>query len=274
MKSSWRDIDAAIIVEPGDKARLKQRDTAGDAIGPERAEAEEQLKTHAKAIDRLQDRLWAEGKRALLVVLQGMDTSGKSGTVRAVFNACGPIGVHVTSFGKPSEFELAHDYLWRVHNAVPRRGWIGVFDRSHYEDVLVVKVRELASAKAVERRYEQINAFEKHLDENGVTILKFMLNVSRDEQRERLQARLDEPDKRWKFNPADLDDRALWNEYEAAYETMLNRCSTPHAPWRIVPADRKWRRNFLVASIVRGTLEDMKLAYPKPDWDAREFKVE
>jgi PPK2 family polyphosphate:nucleotide phosphotransferase len=274
MKSDWKDLDAAILAAPGEKLKLKSRDTIGEDLFPDRDKAEKSLSEDAGAIDALQDKLWAERTRALLVVLQGIDTAGKDGTVRGVFNRCGPLGVHVSAFGKPSEEELAHDFLWRVHKVVPRKGVIGVFNRSHYEDVLVVKVRELAPAAAIEQRYEQINAFEKHLTENGITVLKFMLHISKEEQRERLQERLDQPRKNWKFNAADLEDRALWKDFEGACETMLRRCSTAHAPWRVVPADKKWRRNAIIASIVRGTLEDMDPAYPKPDWDPKDFKIE
>jgi PPK2 family polyphosphate:nucleotide phosphotransferase len=274
MTQDWKALDAAVLVEPGGKSNLRQRDPACPHLFEHREEAEAALAEDAKAIDRLQDRLWAEGRRALLVVLQGIDTSGKDGTVRGVFNQCGPLGVCVHGFGRPSEEDLAHDYLWRVHAAVPKKGMIGVFNRSHYEDVLVVKVRKLAPAHAIGQRYAQINAFEKHLDENGVTLLKFMLHISRDEQRDRLQERLDDPAKHWKFNPADLEDRALWEEYERAYETMLDRCSTPHAPWRVIPADKKWRRNAIIASIVRRTLEGMDPQYPRPAWKPSDFRIE
>jgi PPK2 family polyphosphate:nucleotide phosphotransferase len=273
MTQDWKDIDAAILVEPGAKADLKARDTVCEHLFPDRDAAEERLRDDAKAIDALQDRLWAERRRALLVVLQGIDTAGKDGTVRGVFNQCGPLGVAVTGFGKPTEEELAHDYLWRIHAAIPKRGMIGVFNRSHYEDVLVVKVRKLAPEHAIEQRYAQINAFEKHLTENGVTILKFMLHISKEEQRERLQERLDDPKKHWKFNPADVEDRALWSEYEQAYETMLEHCSTQHAPWRVTPADKKWRRNAIIASVVRRTLEEMDPQYPTPAWKPSDFRI-
>lgn len=266
-------LEAAILIEPGKKSGLSKRDAEGAALFADKDEAEERLKHCAKAIDALQDRLWAEGKQSLLVVLQGIDTSGKDGTVRGVFNHCGPLGVSVTGFGKPSEEELAHDYLWRINKALPKKGMIGVFNRSHYEDVLVVKVRKFAPAEAIEKRYEQINAFEKHLSENGVTILKFMLHISKDEQRQRLQERLDDPAKHWKFNPADLEDRALWNDYAKAYETMLDLCSTAHAPWRVVPADKKWRRNALIASVVHRTLEKMDPRYPEADFDPKAIKI-
>jgi PPK2 family polyphosphate:nucleotide phosphotransferase len=260
-------------VGPGKRVDLSRRDPADASAFPDRDKAEEQSKADAKVINEWQDKLFAEGKRALLVVLQGTDTSGKDGTIRRVFNETGPLGVAVTSFRRPSEEELAHDFLWRAHIACPRRGSIGIFNRSHYEDVLVGRVRKLAPADEIERRYDQINAFERMLTENGTTILKFMLHISKKEQGERLQDRLDEPKSRWKFDPRDLDDRKLWNQYQAAYEIMLQRCSTPWAPWHVIPADRKWARSAAVAAIVRETLEAMNPQYPKPDWDPKDFKV-
>jgi len=274
MSKSWKKIDDAVRFEPGAKAILKERDTIGAELFPDRKSAEATLAEDAKAIDALQDKLWAERTRALLIVLQGIDTSGKDGTVRHVLGQCGPLGVAVTPFGIPTTEDLAHDYLWRVHMAAPKKGMLGVFNRSHYEDVLVVKVKQLASAETIERRYAQINDFERLLTENGTTVLKFMLHISKDEQKERLQERLDKREHNWKFNPHDLEDRKLWREYEKAYETMLERCSTKHAPWRVVPADKKWRRNAIIAAIVRGTLEDMDPQYPRPNWKASDFKIE
>ena len=273
MAKLTKQIDDAVLIAPGEKVNLKKRDARADDLFPDREAAEAATKECAKAIDALQNALWAEHSRALLVILQGIDTSGKDGTVRGVFNKCGPLGVNVTAFGRPSEEELARDFLWRIHMAAPKKGMIGVFNRSQYEDVLVVKARGLAPAEVIEQRYEQINAFEKHLTENGTTVLKFMLNISKDEQKERLQARLDEPEANWKFNPSDLEDRALWDEYQKAYEIVLDRCSTEHAPWRVVPADRKWQRNAIIASVVHKTLEEMNPKYPKPDWKASDFKV-
>jgi PPK2 family polyphosphate:nucleotide phosphotransferase len=261
-------------IEPGKRNELAKRDPADASAFPDRGEAELQSKADAKIINEWQDKLFAEGKRAVLVILQGTDTAGKDGTIRHVFNETGPLGVTVTSFRRPSEEELAHDFLWRVHLVCPRRGSIGIFNRSHYEDVLVGRVRKLAPAEEIERRYDQINAFEKMLTENGTAILKFMLHISRKEQGERLQARLDEPKSRWKFNPADLDDRKLWAEYQAAYEVMLKRCSTPWAPWYVIPADRKWARNAAIAAIVRETLEAMNPQYPRPEWDPKDFTVD
>jgi PPK2 family polyphosphate:nucleotide phosphotransferase len=272
-KTDWKKIDAAVRVEPGAAAPLRDRDPEGEGLFADKDEAKEYLKEHAKEIDALQDRLYAEQTRSLLVVLQGIDTSGKDGTVRGVFNECGPLGVNVMAFGKPTELELQHDYLWRVHAATPRKGIIGIFNRSHYEDVLVARVRNLAPADRIEQRYDQINAFEKHLTENGVTVLKFMLHISRDEQKKRLQERLDDPAKHWKFNPSDLDDRALWDDFQRAYEIVLGRCSTEYAPWRVIPADKKWRRNAIVGAIVRGTLEEMSPQYPPASWKAEDFQI-
>lgn len=257
-------VRGALIADPGQPFRLSARDTGDRSLFSDKKLARNSLKKDAIAIDELQDKLYANRDRALLVVLQGMDTSGKSGVIRNVFARTSPLGMQVEAFKAPSKTELAHDYLWRIHNAVPRRGRIGVFDRSHYEDVLVVKVREFAPAEAIEQRYDQINAFEKHLTENGVTILKFMLNVGYEEQGIRLRERLVEPHKKWKFNPGDLEDRALWPDFMAAYEAMVQRCSTDHAPWYIVPADSRTRRNAMIARVVRGALEDMDMTWPDP----------
>jgi PPK2 family polyphosphate:nucleotide phosphotransferase len=269
----WRALDEALLIKPNARVKLTDAMAVGEDLMPDKDEAKALLKKDAEKINELQDRLFAEGARAVLIVLQGMDTAGKDGTVRDVFNDTGPLGVNVTPFGKPSDEELHHDYLWRVHKAVPGRGIIGIFNRSHYEDVLVVKVRKLADAKKIEQRYAQINAFEKHLVENDVVVLKFMLHISKEEQGARLEARLDDPVKRWKFNPGDLEDRALWPDYMAAYETLLQRCSTAHAPWRIIPGDKKWRRSALIARIVRGVLEDMNPEPREPSFDPKQFKI-
>lgn len=261
-------------VEPGEKTRLRDRNPRDKSLFGDEEQTKADTAALAKEIDTLQDRLYAEGSRSLLVILQGTDTSGKDGTIRSVFNATGPLGVSVHAFGPPSKLELAHDYLWRVHAVCPRRGTIGIFNRSHYEDVLIGKVRKFAPEAVIEQRYEQINAFEKILAENGTTILKFMLHISKDEQKERLQARLDDPTKNWKFNPGDLEDREHWDVYQEAYETMLHRCSTPWAPWHVIPADRKWVRNAAIANIVKATLEEMNPQYPKVSWNPGDFHVE
>jgi PPK2 family polyphosphate:nucleotide phosphotransferase len=274
MPGNDEDFIARYRVAPGEKAHLKERD-ARDMTGLDEKNVQEAATAElAREIDHWQDRLYAEGERAVLVVLQGTDTSGKDGTIRSVFNTTGPLGVSVTPFKRPSAEELAHDYLWRVHRACPERGHIGIFNRSHYEDVLVARVRKLAPAEAIERRYDQINAFERMLVENGTTILKFMLNISKAEQGRRLQERLDDPKKHWKFDPGDLEDRTRWDEFQAAYETLLHRCSTPWAPWHVVPADRKWVRNAVIARIVKATLEAMDPRYPQAAWKPGEFTVD
>jgi PPK2 family polyphosphate:nucleotide phosphotransferase len=260
--------------ESGKKFSLSKHDPRDASAFDDKESAKAQNAKDAAAIDALQDRLYAEGTRALLVVLQGIDCSGKDGTVRAVFNTCGPIGVVIKSYKAPSEEERAHDYLWRVHQACPARGFIGVFNRSHYEDVLVVKVEKFAPADSIERRYEEINQFEKLISNAGTRILKFMLNVSKEEQAVRLQERVDDPAKQWKFKSSDLATRAKWDEYMAAYEMAIGRCSTDIAPWHIIPADRNWVRNAAIARIVRETLEEMNPQYPKPkDWDPKTIKI-
>ena len=262
------------VVKPGKTFKLADCDPRSTNGFSDKEATKADTVRDAAAIDALQDRLFAEGKRSLLVILQGIDCSGKDGTVRAVFNHCGPIGVRVQPFKAPTVDELARDYLWRVHKACPPRGFIGIFNRSHYEDVLVVKVRGFAPPDVIEKRYDEINAFEKMLSDNGTRILKFMLNISKEEQAERLTERIEIPEKRWKFNPSDLEDRKLWSDYMKAYEVALTRCSTHHAPWYVVPADRNWVRNAVISRIVRETLEEMNPKYPEPKgWDPKAVKV-
>ena len=277
MAADKKSLSALLRVKPGERFKLAKQDTRGEDLFPGK-DAKDKVKAataaDAAAIDILQDKLFAESKRALLVILQGIDCSGKDGTVRAVFNTCGPIGVKVAPFKAPTVDELAQDYLWRVHKVCPPKGYIGIFNRSHYEDVLVVKVKHYASPEAIERRYGEINAFEKILADNGTKVLKFMLHISKEEQAERLRERIEVPEKRWKFNPADLEDRALWDDYMAAYEEAINRCSTAHAPWHVIPADRNWVRNAAISKIVRETLEEMNPQYPEPKgWDPATVKV-
>jgi PPK2 family polyphosphate:nucleotide phosphotransferase len=231
---------------------------------PKKDEAVEETERLTKRIDELQQALFAENRRALLVVLQGRDTSGKDGAIRKVFGPLNPQGVTITSFKAPTALELAHDYLWRVRLAAPPRGAIGVFNRSHYEDVLVVRVHALVPEAEWRPRFDQIVQFERHLAENGVTILKFFLHISREEQRERLLARLDDPGKYWKFSAGDLDERDRWDEYTAAYQEALARTSTPTAPWYVVPADKKYLRDLLVAQVVAEALQQMAPKYPGP----------
>jgi PPK2 family polyphosphate:nucleotide phosphotransferase len=213
-------------------------------------------------LDELQERLFANGNRAVLIILQGMDTSGKDGTIKSVMSGLNPQGCKVVAFKAPSSEELGHDFLWRVHQKAPSKGQIGIFNRSHYEDVLITRVHGLVSDKIVKQRFNQIKEFEELLHENGTTILKFFLHISKDEQKERLEERIRNPEKRWKFNEGDLEERKLWKEYMDAFEDMMAATSTDHAPWYLVPANRKWYRNLVVADRVVEALEDMKLKTP------------
>ncbi len=212
----------------------------------------------------LQTVLYAEQKHKILVVLQAMDTGGKDGVIRKVFSGINPQGVRIASFKAPTPPELAHDFLWRVHNQVPAKGELVVFNRSHYEDVLITRVHGWIDDATVKRRFRQINYFEAMLAEEGTTILKFFLHISKDEQKQRLQDRLDDPAKTWKFNIGDLAEREKWDDYQRVYQDAINQTSSPHAPWHIVPADRKWIRDLYVSSVLVKTLEDLKMAYPKP----------
>jgi PPK2 family polyphosphate:nucleotide phosphotransferase len=254
-------------VEPGAQVALKRRDARATSGVKDKQEALGLLARNNERLEALAYNLYAEDRRALLVVLQGMDTAGKDGTIRHVMRGVNPQSCRVTPFKAPSDEELDHDFLWRIHQAVPGRGEIGIFNRSHYEDVLIVRVHNLVPRKVWSRRYRQINRFERNLAENDVTILKFFLHISRDEQKERLQARLDDSRKNWKFNPGDLEERKLWKNYMAAYEDALSKCSTKAAPWFIVPADRKWFRNLVVSSIIVETLEAMDPRTPPPEHD-------
>ncbi|CAN5198639.1 polyphosphate kinase 2 family protein [soil metagenome] len=251
----------ALRVKPGttvDLSRIDPRET----LGHERDRAEEETAEQLVRLAELQDRFWAESKRALLVVLQGIDAAGKDGTIGKVMEAFNPQGCVVSSFKVPTPEELAHDFLWRIHRRVPGKGTIGIFNRSHYEDVLIVRVRELVPADVWAARYDQIREFERLLTETGTTIVKFFLYIDRDEQRERFQARYDDPTKRWKFSMGDLDERAHWDDYMAAYQDALSKTSTNDAPWYIIPSNRKWFRNLAVASILADTMADLKPDYP------------
>jgi len=224
-------------------------------------------------IAELQDLLYANANRAVLILLQGMDASGKDGATKRLLEFVNPLEIETSNFKAPSADELAHDYLWRVHKAVPRYGHIGVFNRSHYEDVLIVRVMKLQPETVVRARYDQINAFEKHLTENRVILLKFFLHVSKEEQAERLKARLQDPRKNWKFEKGDLEMRVKWSAFQRAYEDALNRCSTPWAPWHIVAADRKWYRDYVIARTVVKALEKLKLKWPRPRQDLSKIKI-
>jgi PPK2 family polyphosphate:nucleotide phosphotransferase len=254
------------------KSKLSDIDP-NETGGLDKKKAAKLLEDERLRIADLQEKLYAENEQSLLVVLQGMDTSGKSGTINAVFTAVNPHGLEVTGFGPPSALEADHDFLWRIHQRLPRRGNIGVFDRSHYEDVLVVRVKKLVPEKAWKARYAQINEFEKLAGEHGTRILKFFLHIDRAEQKERLEARLADKDKNWKFRLGDLEDRTLWDEFQAAYEDVLDRCSTEQAPWYIVPANKKWYRNVLIARTVADTLDEMKPRPRKSDLDPSKIQI-
>ena len=251
---------------------LDDRSAARPAELFEGDELKEQTNKLLDRLGELQAMLYADGRYALLVVLQARDAGGKDGTVRKVFGACNPLGCQVTSFKAPTPLELSHDYLWRVHQAVPAKGMVGIFNRSHYEDVLVVRVKDIVPKPVWSKRYDQINEFERMLDDNRVKVLKFFLNVSQDEQAKRLRDRLSDPTKNWKFRAGDLDDRDLWDEYTKAYRDALKNCSTPWAPWYVVPADDKKARNYLIARTVVDLLENLGLRYPKADRDVLKLK--
>jgi len=252
------DLDPrATPLAPGGKARTK-----------------ESLESDAGELATLQEALYAEGtggsSRRILLVLQGMDTSGKGGVIKHVIGSINPQGCQITSFKKPTSEELAHHFLWRVRRAVPRPGLMGIFDRSHYEDVLVVRVHRLVPVTTWEKRYGEINRFESRLADDGVQIVKCFLHISEEEQKQRLLARLDAPDKRWKFNPGDVDERRRWPAYIKAYEAVLDRTSTAQAPWYVIPSDRKWYRNWAIGKLLLQTLNELAPQFPEPDYDVEE----
>lgn len=258
------------------KTKLALRDR--DAKPPRRAlqgdELTAAIKKHTARISELQRVFYADGRFALLIVLQGRDASGKDGTIQHVFSAVNPQGCEVSSFGVPSDYERRHDFLWRIHREVPARRMIGIFNRSHYEDVLVARVRKLVPKRVWSRRYDRINEFEQILADDGVVILKFFLHISRDEQRKRLTERLTDPTKNWKFRAGDLDDRRRWKAYTRAYRAMLRRCSTKAAPWHVVPADDNRTRNWLIAERIADTLDGLGLRYPRVDASVRRIRIE
>jgi PPK2 family polyphosphate:nucleotide phosphotransferase len=258
-------------VQPGpvDLADYDPEGTPG--FDGDKAAGEAALEELAPKLADLQEKLFADGytdgHKSLLLVIQGMDTSGKGGTLKHAVGIFDPGGIRIKSFKKPTREELAHDFLWRVEKEVPPHGYVGIFDRSHYEDVLVARVHELANAGEIERRYGAINDFERRLVDEGATIVKCMLHISRDEQRERLLARLEDETKQWKYKPSDVDERKLWDRYQEAYQIALERCSTDAAPWHVVPANRKWYRTWAVATLLTDALESMGLDWPEPSYD-------
>jgi PPK2 family polyphosphate:nucleotide phosphotransferase len=251
-----------LIVPPGKKFRLKDRDPAFIDDFTKESAILETVNLHAK-LEHLQDVLYAEHKRSLLIVLQAMDAGGKDGTVKHVMSGVNPQGCDVTSFKQPTSKELDHDYLWRVHQAAPAKGMIGIFNRSHYEDVLVVRVHNLVPKEVWSKRYEEINAFEELLAESGTTILKFFLHISKEEQKRRFDARNQDPNKNWKSSEADERERAFWDDYQDAYQDALQKTSKKHAPWFVIPANDKWFRNLAISHIVVKALEDLNLQYPR-----------
>ncbi|UOE43798.1 polyphosphate kinase 2 family protein [Agromyces larvae] len=275
-ESYWKQDPGELLrARPG--IRLTEVDPdSHPGIHGSKSDGQEELVEGAEILADLQELLFANSRlgdrRRILLVLQAMDSAGKGGIVKHVMSAVDPAGVQLTSFKKPTEEELGHDFLWRISKAAPGPGMIGVFDRSHYEDVLIGRVRELAPPEEIQRRYEAINEFERGLVAGGATIIKVMLHISRDEQRERLGDRLDRADKHWKFNPGDIDERELWDDYQRAYEAVFERTSTPEAPWYIVPANRKWYARLAVQHLLIDALERMELEWPKADYDVEEQK--
>lgn len=255
-------------VQPGQKIDLETYPTRDDQVfDADKRHGKGAMKALADQIGELQEMLYAQGKHKFLFVIQAMDTGGKDGTIKDVFESVNPQGLRCEPFKKPTSKELAHDYLWRIHKKVPGKGELVIFNRSHYEDILAVRVRDIAPESVWSKRYDHINAFEQMLADEGCAIVKILLHISRDEQKQRLQARLDNPAKHWKFNPGDLDDRALWPKFMNAYQDVLAQTSTDHAPWYVIPADRKWYRNLAVGSIVADTFRSLKMSFPEPEFD-------
>lgn len=261
-------------VRPGDKVRLKDIDPAFKDHHKSHKEATEELEQDRKKLRGLQELLYAEGRCSLLLCLQGMDAAGKDGTISHILGAMNPQGCRVVGFRQPSGDELAHDFLWRIHKATPGKGGVAIFNRTHYEDVLVVRVHKLVPDEVWARRYDQINAFEKELVENRTHILKFYLHISKEEQLRRFEKRLDDPGKRWKISESDYSERKFWDAYTAAYEDVLSRCSTEQAPWFIIPSDHKWFRNFAIARIVVEHLEGLDMKLPPPSVDLEHIRRE
>ena len=262
--AATKDLRSALRVEPGSKVDIERLD-AGDTLGWKRPDAEKRTEKNVGRLADVQDRLWAEARHKVLIVLQGIDASGKDGSIKKVMTAFNPQGCYVASFKVPTPEEAAHDFLWRIEKKVPGKGEIAIFNRSHYEEVLVVRVHELVPKDVWQRRYRLIRHYEEMLVETGTTIIKLFLHIDRDEQRERFQERYDNPRKRWKFSMGDLDERKHWDEYMRAYGDALEETSTADSPWYVVPANRNWMRDLAISSIVADTLDDLKPEYPAPE---------
>ena len=261
-------------VQPGTKVKLKDIDPSFKDRHKDHKEAAEEIERYQEKIRELQELLYADGRHSLLICLQGMDTGGKDGTINHVLAAMNPQGCRVTAFKQPTAKELAHDFLWRIYPAVPAQGEVVIFNRSHYEDVLIVRVHNLVPKAVWSRRYDQINAFEKGLVEDDTHILKFYLHISQEEQLRRFKERLDDPAKQWKISESDYKERDFWKEYISAYEEALSRCSTEHAPWFVIPSDHKWFRNLAISRIVVEHLEGLKLRFPPPSVDIEHIRKE
>jgi len=267
-------VESPYLVSPDSKFKLSKYSTDETKPFKDKADAADAIEKNLNKLVKLQDILYAQSKHAVLIVLQAMDGGGKDGAIKHVFSGINPQGCAVTSFKAPTTLESAHDFLWREHVAAPPKGMIGIFNRSHYESVLVERVRELVPEKVWSRRYQHINAFEQMLADEGTTIIKFFLNISWEEQKRRMEKRLADPTHNWKFSPDDLKERKRWDDYMEAYETALRRCSMPHAPWYVVPADHKWFRNWVLSDTIVRTLEELDLKYPPPLKHANRVKVE
>jgi len=266
------DLRERFQIKPDKKFRLRDRDPEDTAHVPDKDTAEAIQQKNTQRLEDLHDLLYAEQKHALLIVLQGMDAAGKDGTIKHVMSGVNPAGCAVTSFKVPTAEEAAHDFLWRIHKAIPQKGYIGIFNRSQYEDVLVTRVHKLISEKVWKSRYDRINDFERLLAENQVVLLKFFLHISKDEQKRRFEARKDVPSKNWKISDADAREREFWDDYQAAYQDALETCSTKYAPWYVIPANQKWFRNLAVSQIVVDALEELKMKYPVRQPDAKADK--
>ncbi len=262
-----------VTARPTHEIKLSKIDP-NETGGFNKEEALEKFCQLREKISQLQEILYAEHRRSLLLIFQAMDTGGKDGAIKNFCAGLDPAGIRINDFKAPSQEELDHDFLWRAHKATPGHGMIGVWNRSHYEDVLIVRVHKLVPKKVWKARYDQINRFEKNLTENGTTIVKFMLHISKDEQKKRLEARLGDPEKWWKFNPNDVKERAFWDDYQRAYEDAINCCSTDYAPWHVVPANHKWARNFFIVNRVLRVLKNMDPRYPKLSFDPKTIKIE
>jgi len=267
-------IESPYLVAPGSKVRLSDHRTDDTGRFKDKAEALTDTQKNLASLEELQELLYAEARHAVLVVFQAMDAGGKDGAIKHVFSGLDPQGCTVTSFKTPTPLELAHDFLWRIHAAVPPRGMFGIFNRSHYESVLVERVKDLVPEQVWKKRYDHVNEFERMLAEEGMVILKFFLHVSKDEQKKRLESRLNDPHKQWKFDVGDIEERRHWDEYMEAYQDALRKCSQEYAPWYVVPADRKWFRNWVISDVLVKTLDRLEMNYRKPKDDLSSVVIE